>query len=56
MKIKDLIEELKRYNPDGSVYITVFNPKSTKLDDDQDEVKAINVRPQGCGYIDVVIE
>lgn len=52
MKVKELIEELSRYNPDGTV--TVEFP-TDRRGSTTTESPVIGVEEHGCGYINPVI-
>ena len=49
MKIKELIELLKQYNPDGTAAIQVFTRTALI------EVKVEDVKSDGCGMINALI-
>jgi hypothetical protein len=49
MKVKDLIKELEQYNPDGTVTLQI------NRDALMAEAKAEDVKPDGCGMINVLI-
>lgn len=47
MKVKELIEELKKYNPDGVVECVVLDSHGLTFDD----TKVIAVEDAGCALI-----
>ncbi len=51
MKVKELIEELQRFNPDGVVYVTTIED-GIKTDID---CRVEEVTPKGCSMINPVI-
>ncbi|MDE2100101.1 MAG: hypothetical protein KGL39_22795 [Patescibacteria group bacterium] len=52
MKIKELIEELEKYNPDGQVEVDIIFPNRFPQDFSG---KIQGVEPSGCGMINAVI-
>lgn len=53
MKIKELIEELQKYNPDGQVSIGLESNSGKKLS--YSERKVLDVKSDGCGMVNAII-
>ena len=51
MKVKDLIEELKKFNPDGIVSVEILSGGKN----DGDFGKAVSVEDEACAMINPVI-
>ena len=51
MKVKELIEELKKFNPDGVVYVTTVSGFTKLIHSDFQDCKVIGVEDHGCALL-----
>ncbi len=51
MKVKELIEELQKFNPDGVVSVTTLGKNGNQFLPDFAECKIVGVEDSGCALI-----
>lgn len=51
MKVKELIEELQKYNPDGVVSVTTISGFTKLINPDFQDCKVIGVEDSGCALL-----